>query len=362
MTSINRKFKFSTQSNADFVTTLRERVNAYFETNNIERHGGAPIIIKTVIMFILYFTPLVLMIFGVVTNPWLVISMWLIMGLGGVGIGVNVMHDANHGAFCKSAFWNNLMGKSVNLIGGNARTWKLQHNVLHHAYTNVHGMDHDLDAPIFLRFSPHQEKRWYHRFQHIYAWFFYGLQTLARTLATDFKNAKLFRKEGLIKNISDYRKMVWQITVGKLIYFTYILAIPLIFAPIPWWLILLGFATMHYVSGLVLALIFQSAHVMPELDFALPDGEVSENNWSVHQMRTTTNFSPKSRIFSWFVGGLNFQIEHHLFSNIAHTHYRSISTIVSETAKEFGIKYHTQRNFAIAIWEHGKMLKRLGNA
>src|SRR5690606_40660387 len=84
-----------------------------------------------------------------------------------------------------------------------------------------------------------------------------------------------------------------------------------------------------------------------------------ENTWAVHQMQTTTNFSPNSRVFSWFVGGLNFQIEHHLFSNICHTHYREISKIVSATAQEFGIKYNQQKSFARAIWEHGKMLKSL---
>ncbi len=357
------RLKFSNQINAEFFDTLRERVNSYFTTNDLPKHGDSKIVIKTIVMFVLYLGPLVAMILGWVTNPFLFVGMWLLMGLGGTGIGVNVMHDANHGAFSKYPFWNDLLGKSVNLIGGNARTWKLQHNVLHHAYTNIEGMDHDLDVPNVLRFSPHQKKYKIHRFQHLYAWFFYGLQTFSRTLATDFRNAKLFYDKGLIRSKKDYRSVVWNIVIGKAFYFFYILGLPLMFAPVSPWLVLLGFATMHYVSGLLLAMIFQSAHVMPGLEFPVPtDRGTVENSWAIHQMQTTTNFSPKSKVFSWFVGGLNFQIEHHLFSNICHTHYREISKIVSSTAKEFGLKYNMQKNFAIAVWEHGKMLKALGRA
>lgn len=358
-----KRYRFSNQVNAEFFSTLRQRVNDYFTTNNIPMHGDSKIVIKTIVMFLLYFGPYLFIVTGWVTNPFLFIGLWLVMGLGGAGIGVNVMHDANHGAWSKSKFWNSIMGKSVNLIGGNAKTWQLQHNVLHHAYTNVEGMDHDLDGPIFLRFSPSQEKRGYHRYQHIYAWFFYGLQTFARTLATDFTNAKIFRDRGLIRKPKEYRNIILNILYGKVFYFIYILAIPLIFAPVPWWLVLLGFGIMHYTLGLMLAIIFQSAHVMPECQFpkANEKGTI-ENSWAIHQMETTTNFSPNSRVFSWFIGGLNFQIEHHLFSNICHTHYREISKIVSSTAAEFGIKYNQQKTFARAVWEHGKMLKSLGRA
>lgn len=363
MSISSKRYKFSNQINAEFFTTLRNRVNAHFVSNNIPKHGNHKIVIKTVVMFLLYFIPYVIIVAGWITQPYLYIGLWLIMGLGGAGIGVNVMHDANHGVWSRSKWWNKTMGKSVNLIGGNDRTWQLQHNVLHHAYTNVDGMDHDLEAPVFLRFSPHQELRWFHRFQYIYAWFFYGMQTFARAFATDFVNAVIFKRDGLIRTKKEYRKVMRQIIFGKIIYFTYILAIPLIFSPVSWWLVLLGFSIMHYVTGFMLSVIFQTAHVMPDCEFPIATNEgVIENNWAVHQMQTTTNFSPNSKIFSWFIGGLNFQIEHHLFANICHTHYRDISKIVADTAHEFGVQYNQQKNFVKAVWEHGKMLKLLGKA
>ncbi|MFN2429658.1 MAG: fatty acid desaturase [Cryomorphaceae bacterium] len=361
--SAPRRLKFSLKSHSEFVDTLRKRVNSYFEDGDIAKDGGSQIVVKTIVMFLMYLVPYFFILSGFVTNPYIYIGLWILMGFGGVGIGVNVMHDANHGAFSKNAFWNKVFGKSVNLIGGNATTWKIQHNVLHHAFTNIDGMDHDLEGPKFLRFSPHQERRWYHRFQHIYAWFFYGFQTISRAIVTDFSSAVTFRKLNLIKKRRDYRKLLINITLGRLFYFSYALVLPLIFAPVSIWLVILGFATMQYVTGLFLALIFQSAHVMPDCEFpvATEDGKM-ENNWAVHQLQTTTNFSPKSRLFSWFIGGLNFQVEHHLFSNISHTHYRKISKIVSETAAEFGVPYYSQKTFLHAVIAHGRMLKRLGTA
>lgn len=356
-----KTYRFSNQKDRDFLTTLRKRVNEYFETKNISKHANADTIWKTVVMFTMYFAPLIAMFAFGITNPWLFIGLWVVMGFGAAGIGVNVMHDANHGAFSSSSKTNNFVGLCMNIIGGNAETWKLQHNVLHHSFTNIDGADHDIAGPPMLRFSPHQEKRAIHRFQHIYAWFLYGLMTLFRSFVSDYTNAWRFKNYGLVKEGKDFRALLKDIFVWKAVYFAYILVLPLLFLPVSPWLLVLGFIAMHFTTGLVLALIFQCAHVMEDCAYPLPDANgVMDNNWAVHQLMTTTNFSPKSRLFSWFVGGLNFQVEHHLFQNICHTHYRDLSKIVSATAKEFGIQYNTQKNFAIAVWNHGKMLKKLG--
>lgn len=363
MSTGRKKYSFSNRSNPEFFTTLKERVNEYFESNKIDRHGDHQIIIKSVLMFLLYLVPYILLFTSLAENTLVFIGCWVAMAFGAVGLGVNVMHDANHGSFSKNKRLNAIMGRCLNLIGGNARTWKLQHNVLHHTYTNIDGMDQDIDVPGILRFSPHQERRWFHRFQFIYAWFLYGLQTFARTIVTDFANAYKYKKQGLVRNKTEFRRLMTSVIGWKTFYWIYALALPLIFSPAPFWLVLIGFAVMHFIAGLLMAIIFQSAHVMPDCEFPLPNEKGSmANNWAVHQLQTTTNFSPRSRIFSWFVGGLNYQIEHHLFANICHTHYRDISKIVSSTAKEFGVQYNMQKSFFRAIWEHGRMLKRLGTA
>jgi linoleoyl-CoA desaturase len=87
-----------------------------------------------------------------------------------------------------------------------------------------------------------------------------------------------------------------------------------------------------------------------------------EDSWAVHQLLNTTNFSPGSKVTAWFIGGLNYQIEHHLFPQICHIHYPKISAIVAETAREYNLPYNVQKTFIHAIWEHGRMLKVLGKS
>jgi len=131
--------------------------------------------------------------------------------------------------------------------------------------------------------------------------------------------------------------------------------------PYAWWQVFIGFFAMHYVSGFILSVIFQPAHVIDGTDYPEPDAEGRlENNWAIHQLRTTTNFAQRSKIFSWYVGGLNLQVEHHLFPNVCHVHYRKISKIVKETAEEFQLPYKSYDTFAQAMVGHAKLLKELG--
>lgn len=355
------KLKFSRNENREFYNTLRTRVNQYFEENKLSKYGNGGSVIKTVFMFCLYYAPLILMLVGVITNPWLIALSWALMGLGIAGIGMGVMHDANHGSYSKNKTINNILGHSLNLLGGNSHLWKLQHNVLHHTFTNVEGVDEDLNGRSFLRFSPHQKHRKVHRFQHIYAWGFYSLLTLNWVTASDFMRAKRYRKKGLIKSDKELKKQYFQIGAWKLLYFSYALVLPLILIPASPWLIIGCFFGMHFIAGFCLSIIFQTAHVMTSADFPLPDeNQTLQNSWAVHQIETTSNYAPGSRILSWLVGGLNFQIEHHLFTNISHVHYKKLSKIVAATSEEFGITYRTHRTFLDAVRDHAGMLRQLG--
>jgi linoleoyl-CoA desaturase len=301
------------------------------------------------------------MITGLITNPWLIYLIWIWMGVGMAGIGLSVMHDANHGAYSKNKRINNFLGFSLNFIGGNSAIWKIQHNVLHHTYTNIDGMDEDITTIDLLRFTPHKKRSSIHRFQHIYAWFFYGIMTLYWISTKEFSQLIRYRKMGLIKDQGKFGYLMAELITWKIIYYGYALIIPLVVLSVSWWAILIGFLSMHFICGVILASVFQSAHVMPDVNFPLADEEGKmDNHWAVHQLLTTTNFSPKSRIFSWFIGGLNYQIEHHLFPNICHIHYKNLSAIVKRTAEEFGLPYYTKKNFLIAVLNHIQMLRNLG--
>lgn len=359
-----RNIRFPRDHNPVFIKELRAKVNAYFEDNKISRFGNLNMYSKTVFMIALYLVPYGLMLSGMFTSFVALASMWLLMGFGMAGIGLSVMHDANHMSYSKRPGINRALGYLLNFIGGHSRNWKIQHNTLHHAFTNIDGYDEDINPGNMLRFSPHKPRHKIHRLQHIYAWFLYGLMTISWISEKDYLELYRYYKGGFsLGRGKTLFGLYLELIVSKLIYFTYILVIPMILLPVPWWMVLILFLMTHFVCGLVLAVIFQSAHVVPDSKYPLPDSEgMMENEWAIHQLLTTTDFSPGNKVFSWLIGGLNFQVEHHLFPNICHVHYRKIASIVRKTAREFNLPYHVQPNFILAVRNHGRMLKYLGRA
>ncbi|MEP1095217.1 MAG: acyl-CoA desaturase [Cyclobacteriaceae bacterium] len=361
---MNRKvLRFKNNLHEEFNKTLNQRVNQYFKTSKSGRYGNWEMVTKTIFMFCLYTVPYFLYMFGVVQSVWLFYIMAILMGLGKAGIGLSVMHDANHGAYSRRKWLNKLIGYSLNFVGANATNWKIQHNVKHHTYTNVSGMDEDI-APKggLLRFDPHTEAKPHHKWQYIYAWFFYGLMTISWMVVKDFSQLAEYSKDGLLKTQVKSKTRAWSwLILTKIFYFTYIIVLPILFSPFAWWHIILGWFVMHYVTGFVLAIIFQPAHVIEGNTFEdSKEKDMIDENWAVHQMKTTANFAQKNKILSWYVGGLNYQVEHHLFPNTCHVHYRKIAKIVKSTAQEYNIPYHSYPTFMSALVSHGKMLYALG--
>ena len=353
--------RFDKSQNVDFYKTLQKRVRNYFKENKVSRYGDASMVFKSVFMLTLYLAPLVLVMTLNMPN-WLTLILWVLAGFGLSGIGLSIMHDANHGAYSKNKYVNKLMGAVLYLAGGSDAMWRIQHNVLHHTYTNVTGMDEDIDPGGILRFSPHEKRKKIHKYQHLYAWFLYGLMTLIWITVKDFKQLYRYKKMGLTQTQStSFNKLLFSIIIMKVAYYVVFLGLPLYLSSAPWFITLIGFLVMHYIAGVILGCIFQPAHVVPSSNYPMPDesGNIKAD-WAVSQVINTANFAPKSKFFSWFVGGLNFQIEHHLFPNICHVHYKRLSRIVKQTAEEFNLPYNYQKTFAGALKEHGMMLKRLG--
>jgi linoleoyl-CoA desaturase len=363
--TVQTALKFSQKIGKEFDGTLKKRVRDYFKDKNISKHANFSMVLKTVVMISLYIIPYVLMITGLVTNGWLIAAMWLIMGIAMAGIGMSVMHDANHGAYSKSEKTNRFIGRIIGLVGGFAANWKIQHNILHHSYTNIHGHDEDISAPMgLMRFSPNSELKKTHRFQHWYAWFFYGLMTLSWMVNKDFEQIYRYKKMGLTETQNKkFYKLMIELILNKIFYYALIVVLPIIFIDMAWWATLLFVFMMHFTASIILSVVFQLAHIVPETQFPLAElDHTIENNWSIHQLQTTSNFAPKNRLLSWFVGGLNYQVEHHLFPNICHVHYKKLSAIVQKTAEEFGVPYYSEPTFFGALVSHVRMLKQLGRA
>jgi linoleoyl-CoA desaturase len=355
----NLKYKKDKQ---EFVSELRSKVNNYFKNKRIDKHGGKIILIKTLLMLMVYAIPYVLMISGLLSSLGPVLICWVVMGLGMSGLGLVTMHDANHGSFSKYRWVNNLFGNSLYLLGGFPANWKYQHNTLHHGYTNIEGHDEDIAHGGILRFSPHKPLKKVHKYQYIYVWFFYGLMTFSWVTIKDFKKLRDYKNEGAILNSSgNYKPLFYKMLISKVIYYVVFLLLPLVFIPLAWYWVFAGFLIMHFTSGLILSTIFQTAHVVPTSEYPIPDNNNEmDNNWAVHQLYTTSDFAPNSKIFSWFIGGLNYQVVHHLFPNISHVHYKNLAKIVEETALKHQLPYHVNKTFPGAVYQHALMLKSLG--
>jgi linoleoyl-CoA desaturase len=357
--------KFAPKNPASFHDAVKARIDSYFKDNKLEMHGTTTMKMKTVAIISMYLVPYLLMVTGVGAGSLLVFyGLWVLMGVGMVGIGCSVMHDSNHGAYSDNKGLNKYLGKIIALVGGYEVTWKIQHNILHHTYTNIDGLDDDIDAGNLLRFSPNAERLKFHKYQHYYAWFLYGLLTFQWATIKDFRQVYDYHKKDLLKKEKiTLKQAMIQLSFYKILYYAYIVALPILFSGVAWYHILLGFFAMHFVAGLALSCIFQLAHVMNDCEFPQPtDERKMENNWAVHQLLNTTNFAPKSKILGWFIGGLNYQVEHHLFPHICHLHYPKLTHIVRATAEEHGLPYYEQPTFLHALLDHARMLKKLGKA
>ncbi len=355
--------RFAPKSETTFYETLKKNIDEFFKENKIAPTGNAALRWKTVAMLALFFVPNILLISGVAAGSTLLFfGLWFLMGLGMIGVGCSVHHDSNHGSYSSNKTVNKVVGDLVNLVGGYDVTWRIQHNILHHTYTNIEGLDEDIEVGGLMRFSPHSKKYSFHRYQHIYAWFLYCLLTIQWVTYKDYRLLFQYEEKGLLKKERiTLSKALLELSIYKVIYFGYALVLPIIFSGMPWYMVVAGFFVLHFTAGLGLSLIFQLAHVLETSEFPLPTDEGKiENNWAVHQLLNTADFSPKSRIMYWFIGGLNYQVEHHLFPHISHVHYPQIAKIVKKTAQQYGLPYQVMPNFIAAIREHGRMLYKMG--
>lgn len=363
MKTIKGSIKFNRNDTPEFYHELRRRVDQYFQENNISRHANAAMVFKTVVILTLYFLPYFLL----CTTPMPVAIQficWILMGFGLAGIGMSIMHDAIHGAYSSNPMVNRILGYSLNLVGGSVFNWKNQHNIMHHTYTNMVHFDEDIDDKLILRMSPHTEVKKVHRFQYLYAFAFYGIITIYWALLKDFIQFRRHIKHGVNpqsrkKNIITLTRIIF----AKVFYFSYMILIPCMVSDISIGLWLSGFMVMHLIAGFVLTIIFQLAHTVEGTQHPLPDQKGGmENNWAIHQLCTTVDFARNNRLLRFYVGGLNFQVEHHLFPKICHIHYHKLAPIIEATAREYGIPYLYNDTFFGAVGSHIRTLQRFGYA
>ena len=356
---MSTKVKFAKANSSDFYSTLNKRVEEYFTSNQLSKNANWIMISKTVFYPAILITAYLVLILN--PNPLVVqFLLWMVIGFFTAFVGVNISHDAIHGALSKHKKANSLLSYTFNLIGANAYMWGIMHNIVHHTYTNIDGQDEDIESVPLLRVSPHQKLLKINRYQYWYAFLLYGLGSLSWVFIKDY--VKFFKKKiGNYDNKKHPRIEYFNLFFFKLVYYTIFLVLPLIFINATWWQVLLGFLLLHFCEGITMAVIFMLAHIVEETNFPLPDQKGNiQNSWAVHQLYTTADFGRENNLLSFLCGGLNFQVEHHLFPRICHVHYKAISGIVKETAEEYDLPYIANPSFSGAIISHIRLLRRLG--
>lgn len=355
-----RKISFKKEDGLDFTTILKERVNNFFKEKGISPKANFWMWAKSIfLMGLAVVTYVVIMsnVVGVLGFFGLSVLLGFLISIGTM----NIAHDALHGAYASKSYLNRILGLTMDLSGAISFYWKKEHTVDHHTFTNIAEHDSDLDVPIVLRLCPKAPHRWFHRFQHFYAVFLYSFNLMHWVYVSDLKRIFRVLKNREASPGKPSRGEVAIMISFKLLHILLFLGVPLLLISFPWWIIVLGYISFLATSGVTLTVIFQLAHIVENVAFPEPDeGGNLENSFIKHQLTTTSNFANGNPFVNFLFGGLNFQIEHHIFPHVCHMHLSKVSPIVKSTAQEFGVPYHENPSFFSAVRSHFRTLKKLG--
>ncbi|MGV3612200.1 MAG: fatty acid desaturase family protein [Fluviicola sp.] len=352
--------RYSSTVQSEFSTVLNQRVRSYFKEHGIDPHGSQTMFLKSILLFGLYAAVYLFILLSGVSNLPVLFFLWALLGILLSFIGMAIMHDTVHGAYTNKRALNYILQIPILAIGVEPKIWRIEHNVLHHTYPNVEGIDQDIHPRFVFRFTKHQKRRWYHAYQHIYATFIYGLLIIEWMTVKDFMKVIKYHRMGFFKSRGETFFRAGIILLKKLLFYFLFLYLPLKILPFNPLLVVLMFLTMLVVAGIFMTIVFQLAHVVSDCETEGNAENLATKNWHVYQLETTCDFAHENKVVSYLIGGLNYQIEHHLFPGICHVHYPEISVIVKQTAREFGIRYHYQKTFTGAVKAHYNQLKNLG--
>jgi linoleoyl-CoA desaturase len=341
-----------------FYRELRRRAQHYFQSTGRRERDCPQMYVKTVLILGWCAASYVLLLLAA-SSWWLALPLALSLGMSMAAIGFNIQHDGGHHAYSDRKWINRLTALTLDLLGGSSYVWARKHNSIHHSFSNITGHDDDINLGVLGRLSPHQKRLKFHRLQHLYLWVLYGFLAIKWQVYDDFRDVVVAR----VGQHRFARPKGWDLVIfiaGKVVFFSLALVIPMLLHPV--WAVLVLYAMASYVQGLALSVVFQLAHCVEEAEFPMPREDTGrmESAWAVHQVQTTVDFARGSRVLSWLVGGLNFQIEHHLFPQICHVHYAALAKVVEQTCKEFGLRYAAHKSFLGAAASHFRWLRRMG--
>lgn len=338
-----------------FRTELKRRVENYFQQKHLRKRDNVRLYLKAT-FFLLWASGSYFILVFKVTHVWEAALALTSLALALTGIGFNIQHDGNHCGFSSKAWVNRLAGSTLDyFLGTSSFIWKQKHNILHHPFTNIPEVDDDVDVTFLIRLSQSQRRFWFHRFQHRYLWLLYGFVHL-RYLYYDYPIIIM----GKIGKKKIPRLKGWELVtfvLGKFTFLVFAFVIPSLLHP--FWLVLVLYVAVSLGIGAVFSTVSQTAHMITETQHPDAKADVS-TEWAIHQVKTTADYGTRNKLLTWYVGGLNHQVEHHLFTDIAHVHYPALARIVREMTEEYHLPYTVHRSFFSALKSHYNFLKLMG--
>jgi linoleoyl-CoA desaturase len=342
-----------------FYADLKRSVTRLLDESGRARHAQVRMYAKSGVVVAWAVASWLLLVLGVSQSWWQTGLLAVSLGLALAGVGFNITHDANHGSYSPHRRLNRAFCWSMDAIGASSYVWRTKHNTAHHTFTNISGADSDIDSMPFARFAPDQPRRAFHRFQHVYMWLLYGLFAIKWHTVGDFG----YLREGKIGDVPlrwPRGRQLMGFWLGKAAFVTWSLAIPLLLHPA--WQVAVVFCVVSFVLAFTLAVTFQLAHCLEEAEFTSVDEMTAagRSEWARHQIETTVDFAPRNRLLTWYLGGLNFQVEHHLFSRVCHTHYPAMAGVVREVCDRHGVRHQSHDGLWSALASHTRWLRRMG--
>ena len=352
----NPRLTFS--SNLAFQNALRRRVDDHFRSTARPRRGNWQIYLKAATLLSCFFASYLALVF-LARSLWQGLITAFLLALSMTGIGFNIMHDGGHHGFSEHGWVNRLAAMTLDLIGASSYVWHWKHAMYHHNYVNIAGYDPDIDLGISARFTPHQKRLWFHRWQHLYLWVLYAFLVAKFHFFSDFHHVVFGRIHTHTMPRPKGSNLV-TFMGGKALFFILAFVLPLSYHPVP--VVVFYYAIVVLIMGIPLSVVFQLPHCTGLSDFPLPDkaSHQMKNPWAVHQAHVTHDYDRHSRIRTWFFGGLNFHLEHHLFPSICHVNYPGMSKVVEVACREFGVKYAEHRTFWTGLAAHYRWLREMG--
>jgi len=351
-----RSVKFA--GNDPFLQRLKARVDRYFAMTGRSPRGTPSIYIKAGILLTWFAMSYIGLVFFAATW-WQAGLVAVMFGLSMAAIGFCVQHDGGHHAFSNRRWVNRMAAMSLDMLGASSYRWDHKHNTIHHTFANIVDHDDDINLGWLGRLAPEQRRMWFHRAQHLYLWALYGFLPIRWQLVDDFWDIG----RGRIGAHRFARPKGVDLAIfigGKVVFLSLAFVIPMLVHPV--WQVLLFYALTCWINGLVISVVFQLAHVVEPAQFPTPNPDTGrmESRWAEHQVQTTVNFSRHNPLLTWFLGGLNHQIEHHLFPRISHVHYPRISRFVQRACKRHGLRYNEHASVFAAIASHYRWLRQMG--